>query len=85
MCRLHDDTPSLMRVWFLELWEGCVAQYAVYAHRATGAISQGDTGIEFRNVEVWGLGVGPWVIVIRGTYDNSPLCSWIYGYSCVWL
>ena len=41
MCRLHDDTPSLMRVWFLELWEGCVAQYAVYAHRATGAISQG--------------------------------------------
>ena len=62
MCRLHDDTPSLMRVWFLELWEGCVAQYAVYAHRATGAISQGDTGIEFRNVKVWGLGVGPWVL-----------------------
>ena len=41
MCRLHDDMPSLMRVWFLELWEGCVAQYAVYSHRATGAISQG--------------------------------------------
>ena len=62
MCRLHDDTPSLMRVWFLELWEGCVAQYAVYAHRATGTIPKGGTGIEFQNVEVWGLGVGTWVI-----------------------
>ena len=41
MCRLHDNLPSLMLVWFLELWEGCVVQYAVYAHRAMGAISQG--------------------------------------------
>ena len=56
-----------------ELLEGCVAKYAVYAHRAKGTIPQGDTGIEFRNVEVWGSDVGPWQI--RGTYENSPLCK----------
>ena len=58
MCRLHDDTPSLMRVWFLELWEGCVAQYAVYAHRATGAISQG--GYWHWISKRRGLGIGCW-------------------------
>ena len=41
MCRQHDNSPSLMLVWFLELKEGCVAQYAIYAHRAMGAIFQG--------------------------------------------
>ena len=58
MCRLHDDTPSLMRVWFLELWEGCVAQYAVYSHRATGAISQG--GYWHWILKRRGLGIGCW-------------------------
>ena len=58
MCRLHDDTPSLMRVWFLELWEGCVAQYAVYSHRATGAISQG--GYWHWISKRRGLGIGCW-------------------------
>ena len=58
MCRLHDDTPSLMRVWFLELWEGCVAQYAVYSHRAMGAISQG--GYWHWISKRRGLGIGCW-------------------------
>ena len=60
MCRLHDDMPSLIRVWFLDLWKGCVVQYAVYAHRATGAISQG--GYWHWISKCQGLGVGPWVI-----------------------
>ena len=55
MCRLHDDTPSLIRVWFLELWEGC----AVYAHKATSTIPQGGTGIDFKM-----LRLGDWVLVL---------------------
>ena len=55
MCRLHDDTPSLIRVWFLELWEGC----AIYAHKATSTIPQGGTGIDFKM-----LRLGDWVLVL---------------------
>ena len=58
MCRLHDNTPSLMRVWFLKLLEGCVAQYAVYSHRATGTISQG--GYWHWISKRRGLGIGCW-------------------------
>ena len=58
MCRLHDNTPSLIRVWFLELWEGCVAQYAVYSHRAMGEISQG--GYWHWISKRRGLGIGCW-------------------------
>ena len=59
MCRLHDDTLSLMRVWFLELWEGCVAQYAVYAHRATGTIPKGVLALNFEMLRFW-----DWVLVL---------------------
>ena len=78
MRRLHDDTPSLMRVCFFELMNFGRVVYRNVLSMLIGPRVQflkGDTGIEFRNVEVWGLGVGPWVIVIRGTYDNSPLCN----------
>ena len=59
MCRLHVDTPSLMRVWFLELWEGCVALNAVYAHRTMGTIPQEVVALNF---EV--LRFGDWVLVL---------------------
>ena len=54
MCRLHDDTPSLMRVWFLELWggEGCVEQMLSMLIGPWVQFLKGDTGIEFPNVEV---------------------------------
>ena len=40
---------------------------------------KGDADIEFRNVEVWGLGVGPWVIVIRGTYEVKATLPFATG------
>ena len=36
-----------MRVWFLELWEGCVVLNAVYAHRTMGTIPQEVVALNF--------------------------------------
>ena len=43
---------------------------------------KGDTGIEFRNIEVWGLGVGPWAIVIHALMTTLPFAMDTVVYGC---